>query len=247
MRGGVGVDGARGGWVAFALGPGGGWSLHPTAAELWGAHGHRSSLWVDMPVGLPGGPGGRRCDREARVLLGPRRSSVFSAPVRAVLEARDYAEALTLSRAASGVGLSRQSWGIVGKIRELDTLIRQEPEARRKVRESHPELVFRALNGGIPPASPKRTPEGFRERMVLLEASLPEAHARLAEGLALFPRKWVARDDLVDALALAWAANLAPTALQIIPETPEMDGEGIAMAISFPKERSLEARPAAPG
>ena len=40
------------------------------------------ALAIDIPIGIPEA-GARPADREARALLGPRRNSVFPAPVRA--------------------------------------------------------------------------------------------------------------------------------------------------------------------
>ena len=44
-------------------------------------------ILVDIPIGLPEGPGGRDCDREARKKLRwPRRTSVFPTPTRCTVE-----------------------------------------------------------------------------------------------------------------------------------------------------------------
>ena len=74
---------------------------------------------IDIPIGLPpGGP--RACDVAARRMLGPRRSTIFPAPARAVLEAEGYEQACALSRAASGKAISKQTFNILPKIREVD-------------------------------------------------------------------------------------------------------------------------------
>ena len=111
---------------------------------------------VDMPMGLAERDR-RRCDIEARRLLGPRRGSVFPTPVRAVLDCETYAEALSVSRAVCGRGLSKQAWFLVPKIRELDGVVRDLPAGA--LLEVHPELAFAALGGG-PMADPKRTAAG---------------------------------------------------------------------------------------
>lgn len=54
-----------------------------------------------MPIGL-GENGPRPCDQAARRFLGQRGSSVFPAPVRAVLAATTYVQACELSLAAQG-------------------------------------------------------------------------------------------------------------------------------------------------
>src|SRR5689334_13025320 len=54
---------------------------------------------VDTSLGLLNAavPGGRSCDRQARKLLGPRSSSVFSPPSMAALSATNYVEACKLN------------------------------------------------------------------------------------------------------------------------------------------------------
>lgn len=56
-------------------------------------------IFVDIPIGLPNGPEGRLCDREARKRLrGRRAATVFPAPVRAALAADTYEDANRISR-----------------------------------------------------------------------------------------------------------------------------------------------------
>jgi len=148
---------------------------------------------LDMPIGLPrSGP--RAADTACRALLGPRRSSVFPAPVRDVLPARSYAEALARSRAVDGRGLSTQTWNLVPKIREVDACL--EPHHQLRIREAHPELVFVHLTGA-PCPWPKRTTEGRTARIALLE--------RWWRG------RWnlagAAPDDVIDAVALTVTAR----------------------------------------
>ena len=51
-----------------------------------------SLIVIDVPIGLLHA-GERECDRAARKLIGKRRSSVFPAPIRAMLDAETYEEA----------------------------------------------------------------------------------------------------------------------------------------------------------
>ena len=94
---------------------------------------------IDIPIGLADREP-RSCDVAARRLLGPRRSSIFPAPVRAVLEAASYAEACMLSRRASGRGISKQLYNILEKIRTVDAL--QSPRLQEQLFEMGPELSF---------------------------------------------------------------------------------------------------------
>ena len=81
----VGVDGCRAGWLAIGLETEGNWQVNmfSDVSRLWDYHRQASLILIDIPIGLKtGGKAERRCDPEARKLLGPRRSSVFPAPCR---------------------------------------------------------------------------------------------------------------------------------------------------------------------
>ena len=124
---------------------------------------------IDIPIGLAeNGP--RSCDREARRLLGPRRSSVFPAPVRAVLGATSYAQACAVSRAHCGKGLSKQLYNILGKIRAVDDVV--TPRLQAQLFESCPELSFALMNGGTPMRHTKRTRDGQAARVAVLVVGL---------------------------------------------------------------------------
>ena len=133
-------------------------SLEPVVAEL--TSGRMACAAIDIPIGLAGREP-RTCDVAARRVLGPRRSSIFPAPVRAVLEAASYAEACVLSRRACGKGISKQLYNIVDKIRTVDAL--QSPRLQDQLFEMGPELSFAELTGRPMPAN-KRTAEGRAAR-----------------------------------------------------------------------------------
>lgn len=180
----VGVDGCRAGWVAVER------SVHGASASLVTdlqplfdrvRGGDIAAMAIDMPIGLLDADA-RTCDIEARKVLGPRRSSVFPAPVRAVLDAVDYDDAQIRSRAACGKGLSKQAFNLVPKIREVDGLIL--PDDQHAVVEAHPECAFVRL-AGRPLPDPKRTEQGRSQRLGLLAdhdpalAGLPDRHRQL--------------------------------------------------------------------
>lgn len=149
----VGVDGCRGGWVAAAHTADGrlGYEVFSAFETVLTRH-HQALILVDVPIGLrDSGQGERQCDREARRVLKGRGSSVFLAPVRAALYARDYASASSVNREKTGRrGLSRQSWAIAPKIREVNECLAERAGPLPRVREMHPELCFWALNGCEP-------------------------------------------------------------------------------------------------
>ena len=153
--------------------------------------GELALVGIDMVIGLPD-EGARRCDVEVRARLGPRRSSVFPAPLRAVLGAADYPAALAASRAVAGRGLPKQAWYLVPKIIEVRAAARQV--GRDRLVEIHPELAFASL-AGAPMAAPKRTAEGRRDRIAALTEVFPTA-----ESLVSAPPRGAQPDDVADAL-----------------------------------------------
>jgi predicted RNase H-like nuclease len=177
---------------------------------------------IDIPIGLAA-TGPRDCDREARRLLGPRRSSVFPAPVRAVRDATSYADACAISRERCGKAVSKQLYNILGKIREVDDVV--TPRLQTQLFEACPELSLAVMSGGAPMRHNKRTAEGRDERVVALGAALGDV-ARLVDA----PPKGAARDDVFDAFALAWTArrSLTDSCLRL---GGEMDETGLRMEV----------------
>jgi predicted RNase H-like nuclease len=226
----VGADGCTGGWISAERVTG---VLSCTRVErlevLFERFDTPEVVAVDAPIGLVE-RGARACDVAARAVLGPRRSSVFPAPLRPLLGAASYAEASRLRRAIEGKGLSRQTWAIVPKIVELDLLLRANPAARAALREVHPEVSFLRLNRDRPLQASKRKPEGRAERLALLRSWCGDAIDRaLAERRALA----CAADDVLDAFAALWSAErIARGAAISLPPEPPRDACGLPMAIT---------------
>ncbi len=229
-----GVDGCKGGWFYVCLASEGlSHGVVPHVSALLAQARAADAVLIDIPIGLlDGGPDGRRCDAEARRLLGPRASSVFNAPVRGVLGQQSYAEANACSRELAGKGLSKQTWNICAKIREVDDVLRTDARARNILHEAHPELCFFGLAGGRPMQHNKKTESGFTERLALLEQYLPAAGEFVAAALASYPRSRVARDDLVDATVCALTASMQQH-WRSVPAADEYDAAGLAMKILY--------------
>ena len=186
----LGVDAARGGWIAVALEDG---SFADTAWErrfpaLLERFPDAVAIGVDVPIGLPETGARRRADVEARLAVGPRRSSVFFTPPRAAIEAATYSEARALAP-----GVSAQGWALRTAI--LDVARTRDP----RVHEVHPEVSYAVL-AGEPLLSAKRTWNGHRERVRLLASAGIELPDWLDAGL-------VSADDVLDAAVAAWSAT----------------------------------------
>jgi len=251
-RGGMrvtGVDACRGGWVAVSLdGPeeaeGADWlrvemvRVHETLAGVLDGHGSRV-VGIDMPLGLLGS-GWREADRAARGLLGPRRSSVFAIPPRAVWEQASYQAASQRCRELTGQGLSIQAWGLRARLLEAD---RFRGSCGFPLYEVHPELAFCVL-AGAPLAHSKHTAAGREQRRELLSragialplvtrAQIPPARippARIPR--ARIPRAPVT--DTLDAAAVACSAwRIATGRAVVIPARPQRDDRGLPIAIRY--------------
>ena len=181
---------------------------------------------IDIPIGLPS-VGPRLCDLEARRLLGARRSSVFPAPVRAALGADSYEAACVASERACGKKLSKQTYAILPKIREVDTILRQSPTLRDTVLEVHPEVSFYFWNQQQPMAHPKQSGFGFVERLELVRDVFGDVVREIRDAI---PRKAAADDDILDALATLWTARRIHSRQSVtLPSRPEFDEHGLPM------------------
>ncbi len=228
----VGVDGCRGGWLAV-IGPVGDRPkqavIHATFKELMASLPKAAMVAVDIPIGLPES-GSRECDILARQQLGwPRRCSVFPAPIRPCLKARDYQEASQILQKVDGKGMTKQAFGILEKIREVDNYLCSHADARARVVEIHPEVSFALWNGGVAMADKKKSAAGRTERSALIERRWQGAVSAMQE---LVRGKDFQMDDLLDAFAALWTAQRwAARAGQLRVLGSELDGNGLPMRI----------------
>ena len=113
----AGVDGFKSEWCVVLLNLATGElraRIVATFAELLVITEGPLTVCVDIPIGLldHAPAGGRTCEREARRVLGPRASSVFSALGRAALNGSSRLEANNINRGAGGIGIGAQAWGL---------------------------------------------------------------------------------------------------------------------------------------
>ena len=210
----VGLDGCKDGWIAAVVQSGRLIAIeyHDSAAKAVRAHPRATVFAVDIPIGLS--PSGKRkADQEARERLPGSTSRVFNAPAACVLDAANYKDASERSKRIAGCGLTQQSFALLPKIREVANAIASNPKVR--VRETHPEICFTKMNQDKPLPS-KKTWNGLMLRKTLLAEA----------GLVIPQRVDVAcrhsADDVVDAVACAWAAlRIDRGQAQSIPSKPE--------------------------
>ena len=220
----IGVDGTRGRWIAVALGHDGRFAsalLVDTLAAVVAAFPEARAFAIDVPIGLPA-DGVRAADLQAKMLLGPRRSTVFVVPPRPVLEQATYAEARAKAKELTGKGLPAQTYALRHNILEAEGLA-----VDARVHEVHPELAFRALAGRVLLTS-KRTWNGAVERQEALESAGIALPAHLGSAGA------APVDDVLDAAICAWSARrIALGDAECVPPEPELDAAGRPMAIWF--------------
>ena len=227
----TGVDAGRRGWVAVSLEarsrPAGGLVVTIGVAaslgvlltpelDLTGT----MIVGIDMPLGLRE-TGWREADRAARGLLGPRRSSVFAIPPRAVWAETSYPAANRRCRELTGQGFSAQAWGLRAKLLEAN---QYRQTCGHLMYEVHPELGFGAM-AGAPLAASKHTGPGRDERRRLLAQAGIEIPAGTAATLI---------GDVLDAAAVAWSTRrIAAGQAVIVPAIPQHDDRGAEIAIRF--------------
>ena len=230
-----GVDGCKGGWIYACIG--GKQVQFGTVRkliDLVNKVSPKSPIFVDIPIGLhDSSEEGRKCDVEGRRLLRPyRTSSVFNAPIRAILDEPRYEAANALSKRLSGKGLTKQTFNIIPKIREVDQLMASSGKARELVREVHPEVCFCGLAGGRPMEFSKKTKEGFQARLDILLEYQPGVEQVIERALSHYPRSVVAADDILDALVCAVTARMSDR-WRTVPERPDKDSRGLPMEMVY--------------
>ena len=238
----AGVDGVTGGWVIAITG-----AEHGTPIEFstWSSFADVSAaaceqdtftMAVDIPVGLPGAER-RAADLEAHAMLGPRRSSLFWTPPVRVLRADSHEDANRLSRECAGMGVSKQFYGLIPKIREVRAQLDKEsfcPSTRPRVVEVHPEVSFTLLTG-TPMSFPKKNPKdrtdrrGAEQRLAALIDHFPNIADALRAPLAGTPK--AALDDVLDAAAAAWTARRIVSGEAVCLGEGEFDATGYPMNI----------------
>lgn len=211
----IGADGIRRGWITVV------WSEARTellrfdsVAQIvaWRSrHAPTAAVGLDVPMGLLDDGGARPCDAQARRLLARRASSIFNPPARYLLDAMDEPDHEARWRAVqrlvaqrAGVRISRQTLGIMDKVREADDYISAHPQEQEWLVEVHPELSFLALNGGAALPGAKCSAAGLLRRLELVRSEFPDAQQRIER---FEHARHVPLADILDAYAAVWSAR----------------------------------------
>jgi predicted RNase H-like nuclease len=216
----TGIDACRGGWVAVSLETSGAASVRAGAslASLLDED-PAVIVGIDMPLGLLDS-GWREADRMARGLLGPRRSSVFAIPPRAVWAEPSYQAANQRCRELTGQGFSIQAWGLRAKLLEAN---QYRDTCGRPMYEVHPELAFGAMAGAPLPQSKHTAPGRDLRRDLLARA-----------GIILPAAGPAPLTDTLDAAAVAWSARrIAAGHAKVIPGRPQHDTRSREITIRY--------------
>ena len=105
-------------------------------------------------------------------------------------------------------------------------------ETGKKVRETHPEVCFWALNNHSAIRFNKKSRQGFNERQAILLKYCSYAEDIIKVAGQKYKQKEVARDDIIDALIAAVTARFYPL-LATLPEEVEYDTKGLPMEIVY--------------
>jgi predicted RNase H-like nuclease len=228
----AGIDGCKGGGLCLTMTSDGAITGHilATIENLMNLYPRPDKVMIDVPIGLPD-RGARVCDKAARRRLGPGRgSSVFPAPIRQILAATSYIEACAIGEKAEGKKISKQTWGILPKIKEVDSFLRVDISRQSWINEVHPEVCFAEWNSGKPILDNKKTRAGKEQRASLIEGHfgaevIEKVRINLCGGR-------FSRDDLYDAFAALWTCERLQQGRAIsLAQASQFDSLGLLMEI----------------
>ena len=230
----IGVDGCKADWISVCfeteeiL-------VFKNIKQLVSQYQDNFLIFIDIPIGLASAKNKiRNCEIEARkLLISKRKSSIFPVPCRESRNEKNYKEAREINFKVLGRGISKQTWFIMPKIKELDGFLIDNRSSRSAIKESHPELSFKFLNKSVPLKHSKKTQNGIAERLKMLMSYNQRSSEIFKKALRTYMRKEVAKDDILDAMCLAISAKLSERSGHNIPANHMTDEFGIEMAINY--------------
>lgn len=169
---------------------------------------------------------------------------MFWTPCRDAVYEDTYAEAKEANLECRGDSLASQAWGLIPRIREVDTLLLDDPEAQEKVQESHPEVCFAAFAGAE--LASKHLDDGLaarRDCLGIVEDGAADQYDEFVQTYIEDHPAWARRigssneDDLLDAMILALTAKIGNSEYSRLPtnfsEETDKDREGLPMHIVY--------------
>ncbi|MEI3605735.1 DUF429 domain-containing protein [Pseudogracilibacillus sp. SE30717A] len=233
----IGIDGCRDGWVLVAL------TEHKFEIRVLSKiHDAKTILenskttLIDIPIGLPetSSENSRRPEATGRKILGKRASCIFNTPCRQAVYANNYTEANKLNKGILQKGLSKQSYYLTNKIKEVDNFLASDPSFKNKLIESHPEICFTMLNKEKKPIiENKNTDIGMKKRVDILIDHYPKT-VKLTHYINDHPELRQTKVDIIDAFVLAVTGCLGNSrGLSSIPASPIKDSRGLFMQMVY--------------
>nr|WP_278246542.1 DUF429 domain-containing protein [Clostridium lundense] len=234
----VGVDGCKHGYVAvnitdndFEI------NVFKNIEEICAKYSDSNTILIDMPIGLPENTYDIRPETEGRKILSSRSSCIFTVPCRQAVYEDDYFMANEINRDILGKGLSKQSFSICSKIKEIDEFLNNASEFKNRILESHPEICFAMFNFDGRMAMPifenKKTDEGMERRLEVLSRYY-EKTDEIREVLYSDDKLKGIKDDIIDALCLSITGMLGyKNGFKTIPQNPMKDSKGLFMQMVY--------------
>jgi predicted RNase H-like nuclease len=219
----AGVDGCGDRWIAVVDSGDGRTEIRPPVSlpELLECR-ELELLVMDIPIGLTDS-GPREADLLARQFLGKRGCCVFPAPIRPILDCGSWEEACRVRFAVEGKKISKQMFGILDKVREVDAALRRLRSGN--IFEGHPEVSFALMNNGSPLLIGKKKSAGRDYRTELISRCFSGASEKLSEHRHH-------REDILDAYALLWTAKrIKSNNARTFPSDHKPDRLGLRMEI----------------
>ena len=140
-----------------------------------------------------------------------------------MLAANNWEDACRIRFEIEGKKCSKQTAGILPKIREVDA--EMTPQLQRRIREGHPEVSFAMMNNRRPMTFSKKTQQGKDDRRALLAHHFPD----LTDHLTEIPGAII---DILDAYACLWTARrIVRDQGKCFPGDIERDSLGLAAEI----------------
>ena len=215
-----GIDGCKYGWLVAQLQGNKNISfwLIESLDNINDINKKSSVIGIDIPLELHG-KGTRMAEKEARVFLGSRASTIFSPPAIKTLNAKTYEDACRINYKEEGKKISKQTWYILNKIKEARKIY-LDKASNKKLFEIHPELSFMAMNNMKVLSDSKKTIEGRKKRLKLINIYYP--HFNFSQVREKFLRKDVADDDILDVIAVLWSTQkIIDNIASYVPKKPE--------------------------